>query len=146
MHYNLFWIFFLAFIAVLIMIYSIFAGIQIYRYLQLNEQISAKEIQWSVISQNSEKYVPFARYQFIVNGTSYQGQTLWQEYYLNEWTAKEAIKRLSSPSLVWYDSSNPDVSSLQKYFPLKDSIYAILLWLLGFYFLGLGYYVKHRLF
>ena len=37
----------------------------------------------------------FAQYQFEVQGKTYQGETQWDQAFLNEWTAKEAIGRLN---------------------------------------------------
>jgi hypothetical protein len=145
MHRNPFWILFLSLLVLGIGGFSVRTGCHLWHYLRLDKQIPAQNIQWSVVSLSDEEFVPFARYYFNVKGISYQGQTLWQETYLNAWTAQETIARLSaSPPLVWFYAPNPEISSLQKHFPLKESLYTLLLWFLGLYFLGLGYYVKLR--
>lgn len=146
MHRNPFWILFLCFIIIGILGYTLRTSYHLWQYIRLNKQTSTQEIQWAIDSLSDEEFAPFARYQFSVKGKNFQGQTLWNEIYLNPSTAHEAILRLSkkSPQFVWFDSSNPQISTLQKLFPLKESIYTTLLWILGFYFIGLGFYTKQR--
>jgi hypothetical protein len=137
--------FFLGLIILGILGYSVRTGIHLWQYMRLDRQTSVQNIQWSVVSLSDEEFVPLAHYRFNVKGKSYQNQTLWQETFLNPSTAQEAIARLSESSLsVWFDVSSPETSSLQKNFPSKESFYTILLWIIGLYFLGLGYYVKGR--
>ncbi len=146
MHRNPLWIFFLSLMMLSIAVYSIRTSYQLWQYLRLDKQISAQHIQWSVAALSDEEFAPLARYQFNLKGTIYEGETLWKETYLNQSTAQEAILRLSSSSpSIWYDSSSPYLSSLQKNFPFKESIYTLLLWILGLYFLGLGYYTNQRI-
>jgi hypothetical protein len=140
-----FWILFMSVIILGVLGYTAHTLIKVWRYMRLDKQTEAQNIQWSVVSSSEDAFIPFANYSFTIDSKSYHGQTRWQEVYLNQWTAQEAIARLErSPPPVWFDSASPEVSSLQKHFPLKESIYSILLWLLGIYFLGLGYYVNRR--
>jgi hypothetical protein len=143
MRRNLFWILFISVIFLGVLGYTTHTLIKVWQYMRLDQQTQAQDIRWSILSSNEEAFVPFANYSFIVQDKSYQGQTRWQETYLNQWTAQEAIMRLEhAPPLVWYDSSSPEISSLQKKFPLKESIYTLMLLILGVYFIGLGYYVN----
>lgn len=145
MYRNPFWLIFLGLIVLVSMGYTARTAFHLWQYLRLDRQVPAENIQWSVVPLSDEEFVPLARYRFKARGKNYEGQTLWQESYLNASTAQEAIDRLSSiPPLIWYDASAPETSSFQKIFPVKESIYTILLWMLGIYFLGLGYYVKQR--
>jgi hypothetical protein len=145
MHRNPFWLLFLSMLGVVILGFTIRNSLVLWQYLSLDRQISAQSIQWSVSSLSDEEFVPFARYHYHVKGKHYHGQTLWQANYLNEWSAQEAINRLLlSPPPVLFNSSKPEISSLQNNFPLKESLSTILLWMLGFYFLGLGLYVNKR--
>lgn len=145
MHRNPLWIFLLSLIILGGLGYTTYTLVKVWQYLRLDQHVDAQNIQWSVLSLNEEAFVPLANYSFVVRNQSYQGQTRWQEVYLNSWTAQEAIMRLKkSPPPVWFDSSSPEISSLQKLFPLKESLYSLLLWILSLYFLGLGYYVKQR--
>lgn len=145
MYRNPIWIVFLSALSIGIMIYTAQTAYYLWHYIRLDKQARAEHIQWSILSSNEETYIPYATYQFTVEGKKFQGETSWKEAYLNEWTAKEAIGRLKdSWPPVSYNSSDPGISSLQNLFPLKESFYTLLLWILALYFLGLGYYVKRR--
>lgn len=145
MQRNPFWILFITLILMGTVGYTTYALIKVWHYIRLDSHTETQNISWSMISSNEDAFVLFAHYSFIKDGKIYHGQTRWQEAYLNQWAAKEAIARLKqSPPAVWFNSSSAEISSLQKLFPLKESIYAGLLWSLGIYFLGLGYYVNRR--
>lgn len=145
MRHNPFWIIFISLIILSVLGYTTYMVVEVWQYMRLNRQTAAQNIEWSIIASSEDAFIPLARYSFIVDGKIYEGQTQWQETYLNRWTAQEAIGRLTqSPPPVWFDSSSPKISSLQKIFPFKASFYALLLWILGIYFLGLGYYVNQR--
>jgi hypothetical protein len=143
----LFGFFVIALILLGVLGYTTYTLMKVWQYMRLDQQTKAQNIEWTITSLSEEAYIPVAHYSFNANGQSYQGQTRWQESYLNPWTAQEAITRLEqSPPLVWFDSSSPEISALQKFFPLKESIYSSLLWLLAIYFIALGYYVNKRFF
>ena len=99
---------------------------------------------WSIKEINSDEFLPSASYTFKMDdGQEVNSKSdLLATPYRNPWSAEEGIKELSKLSWkAWYNPSNPQQSALQKIFPLKDSIYALMmLGILG-YFLGLGYYV-----
>jgi hypothetical protein len=142
---NPFWILFLSLIILGVLGYTTHTLIKVWQYIRLDQQIEAQHIQWSVLPISDESFIPFATYFFNVHGKNYQGQARWQESYLNQWAAQEAIGRLEkNRPLVWFDSSAPEISSLQKLFPIKESLYSLLLWTLGIYFVGLGYHVNRR--
>lgn len=142
---NPFWMIFLTLFMITVLGYTTYTMIKIWHYMRLNAQTEVQNIQWTIISKSDESFIPFARYSFNVDGKNYHGQTRWQQSYLNQWAAEEAIVRLKKNSpLVWLQSSSPENSSLQKLFPLKESLYSLLLWILAIYFCGLGYYFNRR--
>ncbi|MBA3722448.1 MAG: hypothetical protein H0W88_08600 [Parachlamydiaceae bacterium] len=145
MHQNRFWLIFLLTIAICTVVYTLYSFYQLYQYDRLDRQIPIQKIEWSIIEESKEKFIPKANFQYSFQGNTYSGQTLWDEYYLNASTAQEAIDRLYSNQLqlkTWIDSSNPHISTLQKNFPLKQCIYMFFLWILTIYFYGLGRYVN----
>lgn len=145
MHSNPLWILFFSLMTLGTLIYSGRTALLVWQYLNLDRETTVKDISWSVASLNDDRFFPVGHYEFEVKGKSYQGQTKWNEGYLNEWAAKEAAASLmQNPPSVWYQASKPEISSLQKLFPLKEAIYTLVLWLLGLYYLGLGFYVKDR--
>lgn len=144
MHQNSYWLVFLSLIALSILGYTIWTGIQLYEYYRLSIQVPITAIKWTVKGLSEEEFAPQAHYQFIFEGKSYQGQTTWQEHYLNPWAAEEAIGRLTKEQKnVWIDPHHLNVSTLQKKFPFKQCISMVILWLLLIYFIGLGRYVKN---
>jgi hypothetical protein len=145
MHSNSYWLIFLGLIFLCIAGYTLLTAIKLWEYFRWDQSTMPQGIQWSVAALSDEAFAPLAHYRYQVKGKMYQGQTQLKETYLNEWAAQEAISRLShSPLTVWFDSSSPEISSLQKHFPLKEALSSLFLWILGIYFAFLGYYVKLR--
>jgi hypothetical protein len=80
---------------------------------------------------------------YLFKNNQYVGQDEWEDYYLNQPSAQEAIEQFGlRPWQIWIDSSNPSHSALQKKFPYKEVSYMFALWLITLYFIGLGQYVK----
>jgi hypothetical protein len=143
MHKNIFW---QAFLIVIFLIVLWYTGVALYRYYtysRLTSFTQAIQIEWTVRERASDEYVLEASYLFEANGTSQKGKMdLKHEIYRNRWAAEQMIPQYTKRNwTVWYDPSQPNHSSLQKSFPLKESISAGFLWILFFYFLWLGFYV-----
>lgn len=148
----------------MILFYSISTGHKIWNYARLDTQIPTSTITWSIVHPNGstlpnymkyksiewvldpyyyEKFVLLARYQYKYNGNSYSGETQLKEKYLNHLTAQEAIDRFSSQNpKIWLNHSFPEISSFEKYFPLKEIIYTLIICALGIYFIGLFIYIN----
>lgn len=142
---NPFWLVFLGLIAVSVFGYTIYTCVNLYEYYRLGERVSVQHIDWKVDQLGADHFVPHATYQFDLNGKSYEGNSLWNEAYLNEWTAQEMIHHLSAwPAKVWVDPYFPSYSALQKNFPYKQCISSFILWLLLVYFVGLGKYADQQ--
>lgn len=137
----------LIFFSVFIGIVLIFTGKtiqQLVHYGRLNQTTPVQDVQWAILSNQADSFAPHAVYTFLVDGKVYQGKTTWYKKYLNQWTAEEAIHRLPEELHVWYDSSSPSFSSLEKFFPVKNFFYMVTLWLLVFYFWGLSRYIAKK--
>ncbi len=93
---------------------------------------------------SGEDYVIRAAYSFSLKEKKYHQETLFsQQRHYNPWAAAEAIKVLAKQDFEsWYDPYNPDHSTLQKYFPFKECVSALILWGLLFYFIWLGIYTR----
>lgn len=142
MHKNRFW---LAFLAVVLLCSAWYTGKALYyyyNYKQLSEQTTPTSLEWRVVAHSDEDFTLDTDYTFKVHNEVFAGTTSWERSYLSEWAAHQEIQELSHQVWkVWYSSKNPHISSLQKNFPFKESISALLLWGLFLYFLWLGYYV-----
>ncbi|KIC74261.1 MULTISPECIES: hypothetical protein [Candidatus Protochlamydia] len=138
LHRNPIWIAFFSLIIIVTFFYTINAILDFYHYQRLNCSRPANEIKWSIKKVNDETFVPKGFYQFTYKGERISGYTSFQQHYLNPFAAKEAIDRLANANLqVWFDSSTPNFSTLEKNFPFKKIFYSLILWVLIFYLLWL---------
>lgn len=143
MHRNPYWIVFLTIIGLIVLAYTGYTFFNIYEYSSLTQKTAPQSIQWSINKLDDDNFVLFANYAFNWDGKNYTGKVIRDEHYLNAWATREALEGLNKGAYtVWFDPANPQNSTLFKSFPLKQSIYAAVLWLLFFYFLWLGYSVK----
>ena len=113
---------------------------------QLKEAVSVQSIHWSVKALTEEQYQIEADYTFFLKNKLYHNKTLFTKpLYRNPFAAEGAIQSFSKQQWkVWYNPSNPDHSTLEKTFPLKDWIYVGILWALFCYFIWLGKSVYYQ--
>ena len=142
MNHNSKWSVFLIVMAIIAFGFSVKAAYLSYETIKLNNAAPALIHQWSVKPLTNEQYQIHADYTFFLKNISYAGKTTFgKPLYRNPYAAQKAIKSLASQEWKsWYDRANPHHSSLEKTFPLKDWIYAGILWGLFFYFVWLGRY------
>lgn len=146
MHKNFVWLGFLSLITGAVGWFTLKTLYTIYLYTLLNVQVPAQDVTWSVEQLSSDQYVLKANYKYETKGEKQSGETLFKnDIFFNPWAAENSINVYASKDwVVWYSSYYPQYSSLQKNFPLKESISAIILWVIMFYFFGLGFYVAKR--
>lgn len=146
MHKNFIWLCFLSLITGGVGWITIKALYLVYLYMSLNTEAPAENLQWSVEQLSEDQFVTKANYNFKVKDQPYSGETLFKgDVYWNPSAAEDALKVYAQKDWsVWYSSRNPRYSSLQKNFPFKECISALVLWILLLYFFGLGYYVATR--
>jgi hypothetical protein len=143
MHKNFLWQAFLLVIIAISLWYTISAIYLYDSYAHLKILTTTSSIQWEAEEHAEDRFILKANYIFVYKGKFYHGSTSLEDTaYRNLWAAEKTIKELTNSNLkVWFDPENPNHSSLQKKFPLKESIYAAFLWGLILYFLWLGFYV-----
>lgn len=143
MHKNILWQAFLAIVCIAVLWYTFIALYSYYSYSRLKTQSAISSITWDVEEKSEENYFLKAHYSFNFKDHSYSGSTAFtDEPYRNRWAAEQDVKGFSNKNgKVWFDPENPNHSSLQKHFPLKECISAAFLWGLLLYFLWLGFYV-----
>lgn len=144
MHKNPYWLGFLTFIALVVVGYTAFAGVDFYRYWALSKKTEPVAVEWFVKELSPEAFIPVAHYRYKVAGHEYRGRTFFNKRpHLNRLAAEEAIKRLKlEQKRVWYRPDTPGRSTMQKNFPIKKAVYTAILWALLIYFIWLGYHVK----
>jgi len=143
MHNNRYWLAFLIVLGLCVTGYTTYTLYYLFQYVILSQQAPVQDIRWSYKEVHSEEYVLHADYRLqlptqVVDG----GSDLPSQRLLNPWAAEQAIKKMQTRSWkAWYNPRNPHNSALQKYFPTKECISALVLWALLLYFVFLGFYV-----
>lgn len=147
--------FYLTFIGILVLVVFVYSGIALYkyhRYYSLNAEAIATIKNWSVLPKVKEfagwvyyeNYQVKGDYSFESGNKTYEGSTIFNENYRNTWAAEQEIKKYEQQKWdVWYQLGNERHSTLQKYYPLKECVSAVVLWGLLLYFMWLGFYVTH---
>jgi hypothetical protein len=103
------------------------SGYGAWNYLHLNALTSAQIEQWSVEDSGSYARIA-ASYSYEVEGKRYTGKTIFKEpEFLNRLSAENQLKSWEQHHYqAWYSSFFPGSSSLQKIFPYKSTVYALI--------------------
>jgi hypothetical protein len=108
-----------------------FSGIALsgaWKFSHLNSQTAAEVLSWQVRELGSSRFSIEADYQFHVDGQPFMGKTEFESLqFLNRYAAENYIKNLGAKTWkTWYKDSNPTRSSLEKEFPQKKIVQALL--------------------
>ncbi len=143
MHSNPVWLTFLTVVALVVLWFVGSALWKTYTYGRLDAQVPSKKIEWSVSQLSDDYFVLQAHYEYDVANHPYTGETVFKEdLYRNAYAAEQVIPIYAREQKeVWYNHKEPQYSSLQKKFPLKECISAAFLTGLFVYFIWLGFYV-----
>ncbi len=146
MHKNLVWLGFLAMVFGAVIWVTIKAIYMFYLYTSLNATVSAENLNWSIEQLSDERFAMKAHYIYEVEERAFNGETVFKnDIYRNPLAAEDALKVYSQKDwTAWYSVRNPQYSSLQKNFPLKEFLSATVLWIIMLYFFGLGYYAAQK--
>lgn len=126
--------------------FAIEALIGMWNYHKLDRQTPAQIEIFTVVEKSSSKYLVNAKYIYQVDNLYLRGETLFVEpVYLNRISAEEDLKKWKEFKWeVWYNSNRPIESSLQKVFPFRTCLYALLTLGVFIYFLVLRYFTFSR--
>lgn len=154
MHKNSLW---LSFLGALLLLVTIFGSISFYKvwdYTRLDAITSAEKIDWSIVELKrhslfeligfgDELFTLRGEYSFRVGENIFLGSTtLTEPLFRNLYAVEEELISIrTKPAKVWYDSSNPSYSSLQKKFPFKECLSTAIMLGLLLYFIWIGYKV-----
>ncbi len=143
MHKNPIWLGLVTLILLVTLFFSVKALSKIRDYSALDSSVQAEILKWSVEEKSSERYLLNVDYSFPFAGKVIHDSETWRDLsFRNPWAAQQHIEQMQkSKILVHFDASNPSHSSLQRPFPLRESIYALVMIGLLAYFIALGYYV-----
>jgi hypothetical protein len=97
-------------------------------YSRLDSATAAKTIRWDVREMGSSRFQIEATFYYEVKGLELENTTLFASHqYLNRYAAEQEIKGSADKAWnVWYQKNNPSFSSLEKEFPVKKSLHALL--------------------
>ncbi len=122
------WLALMMFTAAVSLWYTGKAAHGLWVYSRLSAQTQAVPKEWGVLETGSSEYSLFSRYAYRIGDQEYEGKTIFKKpSFLNRASAEASIKDWSTHSWnVWFDPSSPLYSSLQKIFPFKNCIHALL--------------------
>ena len=134
-----------AFGFVLLAIFSYPLANQIVHYQSYTSYVTPDSLNWTSLAVHDELWRPVAHFEYTVDGKKYEGKEVFQGgLYRTPYAAEVAIKTINnSHPVVWYSPYAPDQASIEKFFPLKKLIYALItLFLIGYaawaaYYLGI---------
>jgi hypothetical protein len=108
--------------------FSCSAAVASWKFVRLNAMAPAKVLHWEVKSLSSSRFAIAADYQFEVDGAIWSGKTVFEHpQFLNRYAAENQIRQLKSNSWeTWYKKGNPEISSLEREFPQKSCLQALL--------------------
>jgi hypothetical protein len=101
---------------------------ELWDYAQLRGQAPATILKWETRDLGSSHFAVAAEYLYEVGGISHTGNTLFKKQrFLNRFAAESYLKPLKEKRLwVWYREGEPSISSLEREFPQKHCLQALL--------------------
>ncbi len=114
-------------------------GVDFYRYLLFNERVQVQILEWEILPLEG-RFALKADYRLQNQGKSWRGSSILPPpYYLNELAALDALqKKAKEKSFAWINSKDPNISSLEKDFPINILIRALICYGVLIYFLYLS--------
>lgn len=105
------------------------AGGSLKSYFSLNSKARVLSINWDIVEKAPDSFALSASYMFLT--ATHQeikgGSEFNKPYFLNRLSAEQAVRELQDKTWeVFYDKTNPRISSLQKIFPFKECAQALI--------------------
>lgn len=145
MYRKAIWIPFILVIALVAIWFLIKASYDLHDYLQLKVCTEVVVDQWLVQEIKSDQFAVVAYYTYSYQGKDYIGQGTVGGAYPNPWAANEAKSRYSKQKWsVWLDPKRPEKSVVEKHFPIKRTLSAVVLLGLALYFFILAVYMRFK--
>ncbi len=121
------WMVLIVIAAAIALWFSSIAAYKMVNYFRYNQTSQAQITKWGIKELSPSHYAIEAFFEFQTDGQRYHGKTSFESpVYLNPFTAEYDIKKKDSePRTVWYRASNPSFSTLEKRFPMKPFIHAL---------------------
>lgn len=137
------WVTLLVLSATCALCFSSIAITGIWKYVFLSTKTVSEITKWQVREHSLSRFVLEADYRYTVQGVVYQGNTVFEApQFLNRYSAENYITGLEATRWqVWYIESNPSYSSMEREFPKKKCLQAILTIGVFVYF----YFVRNKI-
>ena len=118
-------------------------GIALWHYWQIPTEIPAQATHYEVVPRGS-KYALEVSYTYVYQGRTFSGKTLLAKpYHLNRTAAMDAKESMEGMEwTAWVNPQHPEISSIQKNFPFKKTLYAVIVLGIFLYFSFLFWYVQ----
>jgi len=95
-------------------------GAQSFTYLSLKSRAAARIKEWEIV-QSGGRFALRASYEFDAQGKRWSNSFILNPpYYLNEFSAFDSLKEKAKESFeAWYAPQNPEISALERCFPMN---------------------------
>ncbi len=99
-----------------------------WNFTRLNAQTPATVFKWDIQDLSSSRFAIIGEYQYEVNGAAFTGKTVFESpQFLNRFAAENYVRLIQNePWQAWYTESKPVFSSLEREFPQKQCLQALL--------------------
>ncbi len=142
MKYKISWFLVISLPVILFFLISYTTIKKINTYFSLNLQTNATIDNFDIINNKKNSYKALVCYSFKVKDKTFKNKIIYSKNFLNYMNANEFVEKLSHDNLpIWFNKKNPNISSFEKIFPIKNCVYVIITFIIFIYFLILKYYV-----
>ncbi len=130
-----------------VLYFSSAAFIGWYRWMQCDQRAWGTFTAWRVIEIDSSQFAIETDYTFVYKGQLYRGSARHKPYPFNRPSAEKEIQiRQAQRPIIYFHSKKPNISMLQREFPLKKCLYALLtVSILGYFLLLDRVYFKQSM-
>lgn len=135
----------MACMAIAVLWFTFDTGYQLYRWVVQTVETIPAHIEWQVHQEAQDRYTLAAQYAFKVKDSTYQGETAFRsKRYKSPETASHFLKQhIQANWKVFYAPDRPQISTINRVFPLKSCVYTAIIWGVMIYFFWLGRVVKN---
>ncbi len=143
MHTNKIWLGFLLFITSCVVWGSYEAVTKIVKYLEYTDSVPPLHLTIEPVEIDRDLYHLKVAYTFSFENRMYSAEEVVAGTAYGTRKSAEAAavkKQAKEPFAVQFSPQNPQMSTLFKKFPMKEAVYAAILWFLWAYFVRLGFY------
>ncbi|MCB1180957.1 MAG: hypothetical protein KDK55_02910 [Chlamydiia bacterium] len=142
MHRNAIWIAFILILCSLSTWFGINAYFALHQYFQLKESAPATIIAWKTKNVKNNRTLLLATFNFVYREHIITGESPVAPSFPNPWAAEKAQSYLAKKKwTAFFHPHHLDQATLQKKFPTKLSVSALVMIGLLIYFISLGRYL-----